>query len=322
MIRRVLACSAAAALFAGCVSAPMGGEEAPAPHVVLVAGDEEYRSEEALPMLARILEETHGFRTTVLFSTDPETGFIDPENQTHIPGFEHVAEADLVVLFVRFRELPDEQMKLFVDHVRSGGPVLGIRTATHAFSYTRDPESPYADWSWNSSDWPGGFGRQVLGETWVAHHGAHGSQSTRGVPVAPDHPVLTGVEDVWGPTDVYAVRDLPADATVLMEGAVLDGMQPTSRPVEGSLNDPRMPIVWVREDVPDGPRRLLCSTIGAATDFRSEDLRRMFVNACFWLLGREEDIPARADVRPILDYEPSDFGFGGYVRGVLPVDDP
>ena len=108
-------------------------------HIVLVSGDEEYRSEEALPMLARILSVHHGFRCTVLFSMDPEQGTIDPENQTHIPGLATVDEADMLVLFLRFRELSDADMRHVVDYVGAGKPLLGIRTSTHAFMYTRHP---------------------------------------------------------------------------------------------------------------------------------------------------------------------------------------
>ena len=104
-------------------------------HVVLIAGDEEYRSEECLPMLARILAEHHGFRCTVLYSIDPQRGTIDPMNQTFTPGLEVLAEADMLVLFTRFREWPDGDMQRFVEYVESGKPVLGIRTATHAFDY-------------------------------------------------------------------------------------------------------------------------------------------------------------------------------------------
>lgn len=285
-------------------------------HVVLVAGDEEYRSEEALPMLARILAERHGFRCTVLFSTDAE-GRIDPEAQTHIPGIGAVEDADVVVLFLRFRELPDEAMRPLVEYVEAGKPLIGIRTATHAFQYERHPDSPYARWDWRSTEWPGGFGRQVLGETWVAHHGAHGRESTRGVVVQGGHPVLRGVDDIWGPTDVYAVRDLPGDCVVLVEGEVLAGMEPGSPPVEGPKNDPRMPLVWVRDRA---GQRVLCSTIGAATDFESEGLRRLFVNAIYWAAGLEDSLPARADVAYVGPYTPSTFGFGGFRRGVRPAD--
>ncbi|MFN0006685.1 MAG: ThuA domain-containing protein [Planctomycetota bacterium] len=293
-------------------------------HVVLVAGDEEYRSEEALPQLGRILAQHHGFRSTVLFAQDPKTGLIDPEEREHIPGLEALDSADLLVLFTRFRRLPDEDMRHIVDYVESGKPVLGIRTATHAFAYDKDSKSPYARWSWDSTEWPGGFGRQVLGETWVSHYGQHGSESTRGVirESAREHPILRGVEDVWGTTDVYGIRELPKDAVVLLEGSVLSGMEPASKPVEDGRNAPRMPITWVRERELEGGRkqRVIGTTIGASIDLRSHDLRRLLVNACYWGMGLEDKIgPAsRADV--VGKFEPTTFGFGTHVRGVRPAD--
>jgi hypothetical protein len=106
-------------------------------HIVLVSGDEEYRSEEGLPMLGKILAVRHGFRCTVLFSINPDDGTIDPTNQTNIPGFKHIADADLVVMLLRFRELPDDEMKHFVDYLNAGKPILALRTSTHAFDYSR-----------------------------------------------------------------------------------------------------------------------------------------------------------------------------------------
>ncbi|MCZ6598905.1 MAG: ThuA domain-containing protein [Planctomycetota bacterium] len=292
-------------------------------HVVLVAGDEEYRSEEALPMLARILAVRHGFRCTMLWSVDEE-GTIDPNDRARIPGLESLATADMLVLFTRFRRLSDEDMRHVVDYVERGGPILGIRTATHAFNYEKESESPYARWSFNAKEWPGGFGKQVLGETWVSHHGRHGSESTRGVivPEAREHPILRGVEDVWGPTDVYGIRDLPPDATVLIEGAVLAGMEPDAKPVEGEKNDPRMPIVWIRERALESGKaqRVICSTIGASMDLKSAHLRRVFVNACYWGAGLEEEIPDESDVDYVGDYAPTMFGFGGFRPGVRPAD--
>ena len=207
------------------------GDEAKAPglgrRVVFLAGDEEYRSEESMPMLARLFQ-SHGFETVVLFSQDPESGEIDPENSSHIPGMHMIDDADLVIVNLRFRELPDEDMKHLVDHVNAGKPVSGLRTATHAFYYRENPDSPYASWSFNSDEPKGGFGGHILGETWVAHHGHHGSEATRGV-VRPDqasHPILRGVKDVFGPTDVYTIRSLPDDSVILLDGAILDGMDP------------------------------------------------------------------------------------------------
>jgi hypothetical protein len=293
-------------------------------HIVWLSGDEEYRSEEALPMLAKILSVRHGFRSTVLFATNPETGEIDPDEQTNVPGMAVLETADLVVCFFRFRELPDEDMAHFVRYVESGKPIIGLRTATHAFAYNRHKDSPYARYDWHSKEWPGGFGQQILGDTWVAHHGHHGSESTRGVieASAKDHPILRGVTDVWGPTDVYAIAHLPSDATVLLRGANLAGMTPDSPVVEDERNDPMMPITWVRELDHEGghKQRVLCSTIGAAIDFENEDLRRLMVNACYWAVGLEKAIPEHADATLVGPYEPTFFGFGQAKKGVRAAD--
>lgn len=275
-------------------------------------------------MLARVLAEHHGFRTTVLFAQDPETGIINPDEQTHIPGMEVLDGADMVITFLRFRELPDGDMAHFVNYVEAGKPMLGIRTATHAFAYRRNMESPYVRYHWTNKDWPGGFGRQILGETWVAHHGHHGKESTRGVIEASNsaHPILKGVRDVWGPTDVYTVRDLPADARILLRGQVLAGMEPDSPPLAGPKNEPMMPIAWTREIPLAGGRtqRIICSTIGSSTDCESADLRRLLVNACYWGLGIEDQIDTARRVDPVGGYNPTPFGFGSYTRGVRPRD--
>lgn len=289
--------------------------------VVFVAGDEEYRSEECLPMLARMFAE-NGFETIVLFSQDAETGEIDPENRTHIPGLALIDDADLLVLQLRFRDLPDIEMKHIVDYVQSGRPVTGIRTSTHAFAIPDERASAYSDWSWNKD---GGFGRTVLGETWVAHHGGHGREATRGViePGQESHAVLRGVDDVFGPTDVYAVRSLPADATVLLRGAILEGMQPTDMPVTDTRNNPMHPVAWVRERAIDSSttQRVFATTMGAAQDWSSEDLRRLLLNAALWQLLDSTAIPAEGLNSPIIGrWEPSPYGFGTHRRGIQPKD--
>src|ERR1051325_4652186 len=139
--------------------------------VVLVSGDEEYRSEQALPQLARILSARHGFECTVLFAIDPKDGTVNPNFASNIPGLETLDKADLLILLTRFRDLPDAQMKHIVDYVESGRPIVAMRTATHAFDLKTS--ATYRRYSWNSKEWDGGFGRQVLGETWINHHGKH-----------------------------------------------------------------------------------------------------------------------------------------------------
>ena len=111
-------------------------------HIVFVTGDEEYRSEEGMPMLAKILAERHGFKCTVLFALNPQDGTIDPNNQTNIVGLKSLETADMMVILTRFREPPDDQMKYVVDFVNSGKPILGLRTATRASPQTQTAAPP------------------------------------------------------------------------------------------------------------------------------------------------------------------------------------
>ena len=293
-------------------------------HVVLVSGDEEYRSEEGLPQLAKILAKRHGFTCTVLFAIDKE-GAIDPNTNDNIPGLDALRKADLMIIATRFRNLPDAQMKEVVDYVESGRPVMGMRTATHAFNL--DKKSPYAKYSWNNKDeaYEGGFGRQVLGETWISHHGDHGKQSTRGIIAegAKGNPILKGIKDgdIWGPTDVYGVRlPLPGDSQPLVMGQVVADMTPEGAAVEGKKNDPMMPVAWIKTyETESGKKaRVFATTMGAASDLPSEGLRRLLVNAAYWAVGMEDQIADASDVALVGDFQPSKFGFGGAKKGVRP----
>ncbi|HYW46749.1 MAG TPA: ThuA domain-containing protein [Bryobacteraceae bacterium] len=293
--------------------------------IVLVSGDEEYRSEQALPQLARILALRHGFDCTVLFAIDPADGAINPNYTRNIPGLEALDSADLLILFTRFRDLPDAQMKHVVDYVESGRPILAIRTATHAFDLKSSPT--YQRFSWNSKEWDGGFGRQVLGETWINHHGRHGVQSTRAIaaPGQERHPILRGISsgDIWVPTDVYEVRlPLPEDARPILLGQVLEGMNPSDPPAPGKPNDPMMPVAWTKTwRSPQGkPARTFTTTMGSAQDLLNEAFRRLLVNACYWALGMESRIPARADVELSGTYQPLPFRTNGFAKGVKPAD--
>jgi hypothetical protein len=293
-------------------------------HIVFLSGDEEYRSEEALPMLAKVLAQRHGFKCTVLFAINPAEGTIDPITLTNIPGIEALDHADLCVMALRFREWPDAQMKHFANYLNAGKPIVALRTSTHAFAYNLNKQSPYARYDWHNAQWPGGFGQQVLGETWVNHHGDHGKESTRGRinEAFKAHPILRGVTEIWGPTDVYEVSHLPADAQVLVWGEVLSGMKPSDPPVDGPKNHPLMPLVWVRHYTGENSRtsRIVTTTMGAAVDLQNEGLRRLMINACYWAAGLEEKIPAQANVEYVGPYEPTWFGFGKFRKGLKPAD--
>lgn len=306
-------------------------------HIVFVTGDDEYRSEETMPMLAELLAKRLGFTCTVLFAINRMTGVIDTDQRDNIPGLELLERADLLVLFTRFRELPDGQMRHLVAYLESGKPVIGLRTATHAFRYASTSTSAFAKYTFRNPDpmFLGGFGRQVLGQDWVNHWGAHGKQSTRGVfaPGAADHPILRGIVDgaIWGPTDVYeATLPLPEGCQPVLLGQVLQGMQPTAPPVDQpelnpkwnrmvEKNAPMMPVAWTwQRPVGDKGRVFTCTMGGdmaGGSDFANAGMRRLLINACCWTLGLEERLPTSLDVSPIRQPNP-------WKRGVRPQDVP
>lgn len=300
------------------VTYPGGNGIGKGKQVVLIAGDEEYRSEDSLPQLGKILSQHHGFDCTVLFSVSAD-GRIDPNAGANLSHPEALDEADAIVMLIRFRKWPDETMKRFDAAIRRGVPVIALRTSTHAFQL---PDSS-AFKSYNT------FGKRVLGEQWVSHWGAHKSEATRGLIDAANasDPVLRGVSDVFGNSDVYEAAP-PADARILLRGQVLKGMLPSDTPANYSkkrangtvqpVNDPMMPVAWTRE-VPNESgktNKILCTTMGAATDLASEGLRRLVVNGVIWGLGL--DVPAKADVTLIGAYDPLLYGFNGFRKDVRP----
>jgi len=328
-------------------------------HVVLISGDEEYRSEEALAQLGKILARHHGFKCTVLFAIDPKTGIVDPNHAGNISGLTALKTADLMVIATRFRNLPDEQMQHIDDYLKSGRPVLGMRTATHAFKiplertnwihydyrYNAPTNWVHYDrrYSGDKQEWARGFGGLVLGDTWFYHYGNHNHQSTRGL-IAPEArilPITRGLKDgdIWGPTDVYAVRlPLPGDSVPIILGQTINrkgarndqdmflGMSPTDDEIASTghnptadrgsdrynPNDPMMPVAWTKSyQLPGGREgRVFTTTMGASTDLVAEGTRRMLVNAVYWCVGLAEKIPAEGtNVDVVGEYNPTAFRF-------------
>ena len=270
--------------------------------IALVSGDEEYRSEESCPMLAKILSQRHGFDCTVLFAINPDGGYIDSNFQKNIPGTEALDKADLLIIGTRFRQLPDDQIARFATFLNAGKPVIGFRTATHAFTgNAKTGEFKWAD-----------FGLKILGEKWVNHHGAHGSQGTKSVVESANsgHEVLRGVGEIFGPTDVYGIANLDQKAaTILLRAAVTESLDPNSKAVNSPKNNPMMPLAWVREYIaPNGTAKgkSFCTTLGASVDFADEDLRRLVVNASHHLLSLK--VPDKAAVDYVDPFEPTFFG--------------
>lgn len=291
-----------------------------AQHVVFVTGDEEYRSEESMPMLARILARDYGLRVTVLYSLD-DAGIIDPNALENIPGLAALDSADLMVMFTRFRALPDSQLHHILEYAESGRPMVGFRTATHAFRYPDD--SPHA--ATLNEEWP----RQVFGQRWIVHHGHFedgGRPLTSVSPVAwrTAHPVLRGVRPFQAYSWLYHVDgggdELYGDSRPLLVGEAL-----RSSHTENDRTD-RYPLVnpvaWTKSYTGRSgrPARVFFTTLGHPYDFQEESMRRLALNGILWALGMEDRIPpegARTDL--VEPYQPNNSGFGErYKPGMRP----
>jgi hypothetical protein len=271
--------------------------------VVLLAGDEEYRSEESLPMLAKILSQKHGFRCTVIFPLGPDgAAYIDPNNAEGLGNLELLDQAELLVIATRFRTPGPDQAASLARYLNAGKPVIGLRTATHAFK---------GKGNFTGLEY-GDFGLKILGETWVSHHGKHKVEGGRSVVEVgkANHPILRGVGEIFTVSDIYGVIHLGDNDEVLLRGAVTESLDPKSPNVAGDKNQTLQPLAWVRTNPRpgvEGTGRSFCTTAGASIDFVDEDLRRLVVNAALSLTGLE--VPAKADVDFVDPFHPSFYGF-------------
>ncbi|MCY4158294.1 MAG: ThuA domain-containing protein [Bacteroidetes bacterium] len=278
------------------------------PHIVFVTGDEEYRSEESMPMLARILKRDYGFKVSVCYAIN-EDGFIDPNVLDNIEGLKLLEEADMMVLFTRFRALPDSQAQYILKFAESGKPMAGFRTATHAFLYKEDQEREHLN-----NDWPA----RVFGQQWITHHGHFddGNAPLTRVEVAfrkQSHPILSGVTGFDAFSWLYHVEggdwQLQGDSEPLLMGTALQSHHQN----EGRLDQYPLinPVAWTKTYTGQSgdPARVFFTTLGHPYDFKDVSMRKLALNGILWALGHE--IPeSGANAEPALPYEPSNSGFG------------
>lgn len=285
--------------------------------LVLIGDDHEYRSEETIPALARILAKRHGFDCTVLFGID-DKGEIEA-GKSNIPGIEALDKADGLVLFARFLALPPEQMKHFDGYIKRGGPVVALRTSTHAFNYT-DKNDPYYKYHfrYEGDDYKAGFGHQVLGQSWVGHYGKNHQQSTRitVIPAKAQHPILRGVKDIHVQAGGYNAE--PAeDWNILTMAQPLMSMKADGKP---DASKPPMASEWTREYKGENgsKARVFTSLYGASEDILNPGYRRMILNAVYWTQDLENQIKADSNIAFVGPYQPNTFSGKGYAKGIKP----
>ncbi|MHC5074544.1 MAG: HEAT repeat domain-containing protein, partial [Planctomycetota bacterium] len=233
--------------------------EANISHVTFIVAENEYDAAKTIPDLAQELEQIYGFSCEVLQG-----------GENNIAGLEVLKETDLAVIYVRRQVLPSEQIQMLKDYVASGKPVVGIRTASHAFHLNeQDPPEGLADWP--------EFDRDVLGGNYHMHHGNKSEDDPKTyvwvVNKQKSHPILEDVPkgEIHVPSWLYKTEPLQETATVLMMGRVGD-------------RKPYEPVTWTNTNTKGG--RVFYTSMGHPEEFKLPFFRNLLVNGIFWALDK------------------------------------
>jgi type 1 glutamine amidotransferase len=239
------------------------------PLVVFVTGDHEYGGEITLPLIAAELEKNYGFRTVILKASPNQNA------EKNIPGLEALAEADLAIFYLRWRQLPKEQLDLIEKYLKSGKPVMGFRTSTHSFNFPKGHESE----KWNA------FGEFALnappGWGGKAAHTHYGHASTTDVSIiqtAKKHPILTGVSPSFHVSS-WLYRVLPDFPTKGSEWLL---MGKSVNPDKTAIDNP---VAWT--GINSFGAKVFTTTLGHPEDFAVEAFQRLIINAVHWELGKK-----------------------------------
>ena len=242
MIKRFINRICCMALFSVAVQTSSAAEAAPQQTVVLISGEYEYDSARTLPAFKQFLSTNYGFNCIYLERTKGE----------EIPGLDALEKADLAIIFVRRMTLLQEQLGKIKKFVDSGKPLIGLRTASHAFE--------------NWKEWD----RDVLGGNYHNHYGNQLVAAIKVRPEAADHPILKGVEHEFpAGGSLYLNAPLPPSSTVLLMGSVTD--------------KPPEPVAWTHDYK---GARIFYTSLGHPKDFENRSFRRLLVNEIYWGLNR------------------------------------
>ena len=239
------------------------------PLIVFVTGDHEYSGEATLPIVAAELEKHYGFRTKVL------KAFPDHNAEENIPGLEALQEADVAVFFLRWRRLPASQLQHIEAYLKTGKPVIGFRTTTHAFNYPKGHElekwNAFGEWAFNA---PPGWG----GKAEHYHYGHTSTTDVSIIPAAAHNSLLTGVANNFHVASwLYKVLpDYPVkgSAWLLMGHSV--------NPERKDAFD--QPVAWSGKNSYGG--NFFMTTMGHPEDFDQEPFQRLVINAIHWAAGK------------------------------------
>ena len=237
------------------------------PLVVFVCGDHEYSGEVTLPFIAQELEKNYNINTKVLKASPNQN------SEKNIPGLEILKEADLAIFYLRWRQLPEDQLAYIDEYLKSGKPIMGFRTSTHAFNFPKGHPSE----RWNA------FGEFALngppGWGGKAGHTHYGHKSTTDVSVidgSKKHPILNGVAPNFHVNSwlYHVLPNFPSKGSEwLLMGKSVD-------PDKVAVDNP---VAWVGKN--SFGAKVFTTTIGHPEDFSVEAFQRLVINAIHWELG-------------------------------------
>jgi type 1 glutamine amidotransferase len=239
------------------------------PLIVFVTGDHEYSGEITLPLIAAELEKNYGFRTKVL------KAFPNQNAEKNIPGLEILKEADLVVFYLRWRQLPAEQLEFIDQYLKSAKPVMGFRTSTHSFNFPKGDVSEkwnaFGEFALNA---PPGWG----GKAAHTHYGHKSTTDVSVIPAAKNHPILTGIEPNFQVSS-WLYRVLPDYPTKGSEWLLMGkAVNPDKEAIEN-------PVAWTGRN--SFGAKIFTTTLGHPEDFQVESFQHLIINAVHWELGKK-----------------------------------
>jgi len=209
--------------------------------IVLISAEPEYSSSNSLPAFQRLLETNFHFQCTYLQGTA----------SNDLPGLVALDHADLAILFSRRMTLPDDQLEHFKKFIEVDKPLIGLRTASHAFQ--------------NWKEWD----HDVLGGNYHMHHCNQLAATARINATNASHEILRNVAPVFETGgSLYKTSPLTSGTTVLLTGSV-----------EGYDSEP---LAWTHEH---GSSRIFYTSLGHPKDFENASFRNLLVNAVFWCLA-------------------------------------
>jgi nicotinamidase-related amidase len=220
------------------------------PTVAILMGEEEYQTATTLPKFAAE-ELGKDYRVSLMF--------LDEQSKATFPGLDAIRNADVLFISARRRPLPQEEIDLIRNHALAGKPVIGIRTASHAF-HLRNQRPPAG-----LADWPD-IDAVVFGGSYSNHHAHALKSSVWPLPQAQDHPILKGIASTpfAGGGGLYQTSPLKPGTTELLRGKV-----------DGIAQDE--PVAWTFARADGG--RSFYTSLGHPDDFSRAEFRTLLKNA-------------------------------------------